>query len=108
AANAIASRDAGGVCGGDVPFRFSACMGGLLCPACGRHDADAMPVAAGTVALYRQLQQCQVTLVPRLSADTVVGYQLESLLRRHLAYRMPHRLKSLNFLEQVRRMERRR
>lgn len=86
---------------------FSVGHGSMLCPSCRREDASAFRIHAGTLALYAQLQRCDVLLVPRLRAETVVLRQLEEVMHSHLSYRWPHRLKSVAFLAQVQGLQRR-
>jgi DNA repair protein RecO (recombination protein O) len=93
-------------CRGPRTTSFSVRQGGLLCATCSGRDDNAWAVVPGTVAFYRQLRGAAPALLPRLSAEPLVRRQLEEVMRSHLSYRWPHRLRSLDFLAQVERMRR--
>ncbi|MCL4517502.1 MAG: DNA repair protein RecO [Firmicutes bacterium] len=88
-------------CGGEVPsnLRFSATLGGVLCPNCFSRDPQALAVGRGTVETMRALLNWPWPRLAQVQYHGEIGNQLKRLLRAYIDFRLDRRLKSLDFLE---------
>jgi DNA repair protein RecO (recombination protein O) len=93
------------LCGKDLDPKaawFSAAAGGSLCPACG--PVSGLRVAGGSLALLASLQGLRTYSREAMPANPAGRAEIVGLLRSFLEYHGGQgRLKSLDFLESVRR-----
>ncbi len=88
-------------CGGKLPsnLRFSATLGGVLCPNCFSRDPQALTVGRGTVETMRALLIWPWPRLAQVQYHGEIENQLKRLLRAYIDFRLERRLKSLDFLE---------
>lgn len=92
-------------CGAEIQARdqfFSLNQGGVLCPDCGPHVADARPVSVDTLRYLRHLARNPLQKGMRTKIPARVRPELETLLAADIAYLAERRLNALRFLDEVR------
>jgi DNA repair protein RecO (recombination protein O) len=82
---------------------FSAELGGLLCPNCQSKERRARPVTAVTVKVLRYLQTRDWQTVSVLNLKRPLHRDLENLMHYYLTYILERNLKSVDFLNRLRR-----
>jgi DNA repair protein RecO (recombination protein O) len=82
---------------------FSAELGGLLCPNCRQADRRAQPVSSSAVKVLRYLQTHNWATVNALQLRRELHSELESLMLHYLTFLMERDLKSVDFLQWLRR-----
>jgi DNA repair protein RecO (recombination protein O) len=82
---------------------FSAELGGLLCPNCRQADRRAQPVSSSAVKVLRYLQTHNWDTVNALQLRRELHSELESLMLHYLTFLMERDLKSVDFLQRLRR-----
>lgn len=82
---------------------FSAEMGGLLCPQQRNVDKRAKPISAGAVKVLRYLQTRPWETVQSLQLRRDLHQELEHILHFYLTYILERNLKSVDFLQRLRR-----
>lgn len=82
---------------------FSVKLGGLLCPDCHHEDRDALPVTAVAVKVLRYLQTRSWDVVMHLQLKPPLRKELEDLMHSYLKYTLERDLKSIDFLNRLRR-----
>lgn len=85
-----------------VPNRFSAKMGGVLCPACAGTDAAAPVITVPALKVLRNLQTNEDAMLLVRNLDREVHSQVERLLQDYIVYRLEHRPRSIAILERLR------
>ncbi len=86
--------------------RFSPIMGGALCPDCAGVDRQALPMSLAAFKLLRYLQSQPLEISGELRISRATRAETESLLRAYLRHILERDLRSLAFLDDVRRMQR--
>ena len=81
---------------------FSVKDGGMLCPGCRRHDRSSLEVSLGTLNFMRKIQTTDLNKTARFKVSKEVGEETERILRRFLRYHISSPIKSLKFLEGLR------
>jgi DNA repair protein RecO (recombination protein O) len=81
---------------------FSARDGGLLCPRCGKRERGCQEIPTRVLATLRCLQTRDYAVCRRLKVDQSVHKELESLLRRYIIYLLEGKLKSVDFIDVLR------
>ncbi len=84
---------------------FSVVEGGAVCPACGTGSPLYLPMSLEALKVLRFMQPADWTVVRRLRLETVLANELEWLLHRYIAHQLERELKSVRFMEQVRRLD---
>jgi len=84
---------------------FSLELGGLLSSECQRHDQRARPVSAVAVKVLRYLQTRDWDMVKLLHLKQSVHQELERLMHAYLIHILERDLKSVDFLQRLRREE---
>lgn len=82
---------------------FSAELGGLLCPDCRRKDRNARLISAVAVKVLRYLQTRDWRTVSVLKLKPALHGELENIMHHYLTYLLERRLKSIDFLQRLRR-----
>lgn len=82
---------------------FSAELGGLLCPNCHEVDRRAKPISAAATKVLRYMQTRDWKTVQTLSLKRSLHSELEDLMHVYLVYHLERKLKSVDFLHQLRR-----
>jgi DNA repair protein RecO (recombination protein O) len=81
--------------------RFSAFLGGMLCPRCSSTDRNAIPISATAFKLLRYLQNQPYEAVELMNISPEPRAEAAALLRVHLRHLLERDLKSAVFLEEV-------
>ena len=81
---------------------FSASAGGLLCPNCRFSEPFAYPLSVNAQKVLRLLQDGDWTLVSRLKLTPELSFELESVMRHYLRYLLERELKSIAWLDTLR------
>jgi DNA repair protein RecO (recombination protein O) len=82
---------------------FSAELGGLLCPNCRQADRRAPAVSAVAVKVLRYLQSHNWNTVNALQLRRELHTELENIMHQYLTYLLERDLKSVDFLQRLRR-----
>jgi DNA repair protein RecO (recombination protein O) len=82
--------------------RFSARLGGVLCPACGASDQSAPAITAGALKVMRNLQGNDAAMVRVRNLAPELHREVERHLHDYLVYRLEARPRSLAFLDRLR------
>jgi DNA repair protein RecO (recombination protein O) len=82
---------------------FSAELGGLLCPNCRQADRRAQPISAVAVKVLRYLQSHNWNTVNALQLRRELHAELENIMHHYLIYLLERDLKSIDFLQRLRR-----
>ena len=86
----------------EVSNKFSIVQGGLICKNCLDIDKNAMSILPGTVKFIEHIRTSPFDKVARVKVVDTVGKELESILRKFLDYHIERRLKTLEFIEEIR------
>lgn len=82
---------------------FSPEMGGLLCPNCKTADRRAKPISSVAVKVLRYLQSHNWETVKALQLRRDLHGELEEIMHYYLIYLLERELKSVDFLQRLRR-----
>ncbi len=82
---------------------FSPELGGLLCPNCQQADTRAWPLSSSAVKVLRYLQTRDWQTVSRLHLKRPLHAELEGVMHHYLHYLLERQLKSVDFLNRLRR-----
>ncbi len=82
---------------------FSVEEGGALCPRCGEARQGARPISVGALKVLRYLQTREYAECLRLQPHQVTRDEVEEVLQNYLVYILERRLKSVEFLNLLRR-----
>ncbi len=82
---------------------FSAGAGGALCPACRRNDPLARPLSLNALKVLRLYAASPLETACRVRLDRDLAVELEHLLRQYIMHVLEHGLKSVEFLDLLRR-----
>ncbi len=80
---------------------FSALLGGVLCPRCGRISASARPVSMEALKFLRHFQRSTYPEAQRANPEPALRHEMEALLQYYLTYLLERRLNTPDFLRQV-------
>ncbi len=89
-------------CGQERPFKqvkFSAALGGILCPACWGEDAFASKCNLGTISALQQLEKMDLRRLGVLKLNIELREEMAKLLRLFLSYRLEKKIKAWDFLQ---------
>jgi DNA repair protein RecO (recombination protein O) len=84
---------------------FGAEEGGVLCPSCGQGDRACRPVSSQALAALRYLQTRDYAVCRRLDVDRRTHLELEGLLRGYIMHLLERSLRSVGFMDTLRRQE---
>jgi DNA repair protein RecO (recombination protein O) len=89
-----------------LPYSFSPSAGGIRCHACHEHlgTTDGIPVSVGTIKTLLLGKDSEPTLMNRILMTEQCANECRRLLSRFIRYLLGKDLKSLNVLNDVRRM----
>jgi len=82
---------------------FSADQGGALCPRCGEGERTATAIPVGALKVMRYFQTHQYKECAGLQLTSKTRSDVERVLQRYLVYLLERRLKSVEFLNMLRR-----
>ena len=82
---------------------FSASGGGVICPNCTKNESLVRPVSADAIKVMRFLLKNDLTSASRLQMSPDLTHELEQLIREYIRYLLEHEVKSVGFLDRLRR-----
>ncbi len=82
--------------------RFSARLGGVLCPACEASDRTAAPVSVDALKVMRNLQTNEQAMLRVGPLAQNVQREVEKRLQEYIVYRLERRVRSVTFLDRLR------
>lgn len=82
---------------------FSASAGGVLCPACSPSEPVVRPLSLGALKVMRLLQKEDYAAASRVRLPPQISLELEGLLREYIRYLLEGEVRSLAFLDRLRR-----
>ena len=82
---------------------FSASGGGVLCPQCREKEPVARPISLDALKVMRFLASSDYTRASRLRLSSELSSELESLMRQYIRYLLEREVKSVEFLDRLRR-----
>ncbi|MBI5123803.1 MAG: DNA repair protein RecO [Candidatus Omnitrophica bacterium] len=88
----------------DSNAKFSFRNGGVICKNCLSTDKEASHILAGTVKFIEHIRNSPFEKVARVKVSSMVGEELEKILRKFLDYHIERRLKTVDFLKEVERV----
>jgi DNA repair protein RecO (recombination protein O) len=94
------------ICGETIrprPQFYSIVDGGVLCPSCGQQSPRARPVSLNALKLLRYMQTRPFEAVERIRLTPALRVETENLLHATLVYHLERQLKSVAFLQRLRR-----
>jgi DNA repair protein RecO (recombination protein O) len=81
---------------------FSAELGGVLCPACGKRTPGVRPVSMMALKYLRHFQRSNFTEAARASLTNSLNREMENLMQHYLTYLLERGLNTPSFLRRVR------
>ncbi|MDD5082411.1 MAG: DNA repair protein RecO [Dehalococcoidales bacterium] len=85
---------------------FSSSAGGVLCPECGEDQSMASPLSVNALKVLRLLQSDDYPTVSRLKIDSSLARELDEVLRDYLRYLLEREIKSVAWLDTLRKQMR--
>jgi len=82
---------------------WSATAGGVLCPTCGAHTHNTVPLSVPQLKLMRYLERHSYQMCRRLEVDNALWRGIEPLMQQYIVSILEHRLRSVEFLQRLRR-----
>lgn len=80
---------------------FSAALGGVLCPRCGKHEAGVWAISLNGLKYLRHFQRSSFTEASRVNLSESIGFELENILHGYYAYLLERTLNTPSFLHRV-------
>jgi DNA repair protein RecO (recombination protein O) len=84
---------------------FSLSDGGLVCPNHVKASSQVIPITLTALKTLRYLQTRDYDVVRKLRLDSVMQLEIERMLQNYIVHLLEHRLKSVEFIRRLRRME---
>jgi len=84
---------------------FSVADGGVICPDHVRSSTQFVPINLNTLKTLRYLQSRDYETIKGLRLDGPMHLELERLLQNYLVHLLEHRLKSVDFIRRLRRLD---
>lgn len=82
---------------------FSPGGGGVLCPRCRENEPLTQPISLNALKVMRFLQDSDYTRASRVRLSAALSRELESLMRHYIRYLLEREVKSVAFLDRLRR-----
>lgn len=82
---------------------FSPASGGVLCPRCRENEPLARPISLNALKVMRFLASSDYTRASRLRLSSELTRELESLMRHYIRHLLEREVKSVEFLDRLRR-----
>ena len=77
-------------------------LGGMLCPACGRTQALAIPLSVDAQKVLRLLQGDDYNMISRLRVPADLHNEIHAVMRSYLRYHLEREVKSAAWLDSIR------
>lgn len=81
---------------------FSAEMGGVLCPTCGRGVAGSKPITMNALRYLRHFQRSSFAEAARASLTPTLNRELETIIYHYIVYHLERSLNTPPFLRHIR------
>ncbi len=81
---------------------FSASGGGVLCPACREKEPQSQHISLNALKVMRFLQQSDYPRASRVRLNAELSRELESLMRHYIRYILEREVKSVAWLDRLR------
>jgi DNA repair protein RecO (recombination protein O) len=82
---------------------FSASGGGVLCPSCRSREQIARPISLNALKVLRLCQQGDYSKVSKVNVDDELSAEIEGILRQYIRYLLEREVKSVTWLDRLRR-----
>jgi DNA repair protein RecO (recombination protein O) len=82
---------------------FSASAGGVLCPRCREKEHLAQPISLNALKVMRFVAKSEYTKASKLKLNAGLSRELEQLMRHYVRYLLEQEVKSVEFLDRLRR-----
>ena len=82
---------------------FSPASGGVLCPACREKEPLALPLSLNAFKVMRYLQKSDYPRASQVRLNAELSGELESLMRHYIRHLLEREVKSVAFLDRLRR-----
>ncbi len=82
---------------------FSASSGGVLCPQCQEKEPLAHPISLDALKVMRFLEKSDYATASKLKLSAELSRELEQLMRHYIRYLLEREVKSVEFLDRLRR-----
>jgi len=83
---------------------FSSSQGGILCPNCGQKDFFSRSLSVDALKILRLWQNCDYATARRVKLRSELSSELEQVLQEYIGYLLQRELKSIAWLEELRKM----
>ncbi len=83
--------------------QFCPGAGGMLCPACGRTGSFSYRLSVNGLKVFRLLQDGDYNTISRLKMTVELSLELEKLIRAYIKYLLEKDIKSIAWLETIKR-----
>jgi DNA repair protein RecO (recombination protein O) len=80
---------------------FSALMGGVLCPTCGRHSNEVLPVSQEVLKYMRHFQRSSYKVAFQAKIKPGINAEIEKVMTYYITYILEKRLKTPTFLKRM-------
>ena len=80
---------------------FSVRLGGVVCPACGKLEANPIPVSKNTLRHLRHFQRSPFSKLADLQVDEKTGTEIYRVISPYISYVTERKLNSPEFLKQI-------
>jgi len=82
---------------------FSSSGGGVLCPQCREKEPLARPISVNALKVMRFLEKSEYAAASKLKLDAELSRELEQLMRHYIRYLLEREVRSVEFLDRLRR-----
>ena len=82
---------------------FCASAGGVLCPRCREREYLAQPISLNALKVMRFVAKSEYTKASKLKLNAELSRELEQLMRHYVRYLLEREVKSVEFLDRLRR-----
>lgn len=80
---------------------FSPALGGILCGVCLADNPSFIQITHGILAIWKLLSQIKISNLSRLKLRADELFALENILQSFMEYQLEHKMKSLDFIQQL-------
>ena len=82
---------------------FSSSSGGVLCPQCQRQEPLAHPISVNALKVMRFMEKSDYAAASKLKLNAELSRELEQLMRHYIRYLLEREVKSVEFLDRLKR-----
>jgi DNA repair protein RecO (recombination protein O) len=81
--------------------------GGMLCPACSHNNSFSYPLSVNGLKVFRMLQDEDYDTIRRIKMTEALASELERLIRAYIKFLLEKDIKSIVWMETIKKQERR-